>query len=505
MPNRHRLPIVMLACLTVTGCSSPTPSTWGLSQRAVVAMGGAREVMGINTITMSAGTGTRNQLGQLSSRGAADPQGTLASVITTLDLAGGRAAYEYDITLASGFGQHRVEVLTEHEGTPVSYSTNDNGRMAATPGGLFSWGPQNSPVTELRRNPVTIILEAASSASGSNLVEETEFNGNTRLHGLFTTTWGEEIGLYFDPESELLVGFTALDTEPMLGDTEATYILGDYQAVGDILLPHRVTVMKAGEAFSDVRYTELAINELDRATIFEIPEDLLDQASRAIEEEYYAPLTWNEVANGVFHVVAYSHHSMVVEFPSFVAIVEAPYTETQSLALAALVEERIPDKPIRYAAITHPHWDHTGGVRGIAAIGATLLFAEGHEVQMRPIVDAPHTNPPDRLEQARADGTAGSVEIFREVWSIADGPQSLELHEVEGSPHADPYVLAYVPAARLLFQSDLFNPGTGSAGTPASAHLLGAIRELNLDVQTLVGGHGTVGPFSELVAANRNN
>ena len=121
---------------------------------------------------------------------------------------------------------------------------------------------------------------------------------------------------------------------------------------------------------------------------------------------------------------------------------------------------------------------------------------------MRPIINAPHTNPRDTLEEARDRGAAVSVEIYDDSWSIADGPQSLELHEVSGSPHADPYVLVYVPASGILFQSDLFTPGSGGAGTPASEHLLEAIRDLDLNVRTLVGGHGSVGPLSELVEAN---
>jgi hypothetical protein len=120
---------------------------------------------------------------------------------------------------------------------------------------------------------------------------------------------------------------------------------------------------------------------------------------------------------------------------------------------------------------------------------------------MRRVIGAPHTNPPDRLEEARRAGSAGTIEAYDGMWSTTEGDQSLALYEVSGSPHVEPVVLAWVPSAGVLFQSDLFFPGTGG-GSPASAHLLEAIRELGLDVRTMVGGHGGVGPFSELVAAN---
>jgi hypothetical protein len=56
---------------------------------------------------------TRNRLGQ--SVRVSDPDGTaqLSNVIETLDLAGGRAALDYQIENA-GFMQHRQEVLTSH-------------------------------------------------------------------------------------------------------------------------------------------------------------------------------------------------------------------------------------------------------------------------------------------------------------------------------------------------------------------------------------------------------
>jgi hypothetical protein len=49
--------------------------------------------------------------------------------------------------------------------------------------------------------------------------------------------------------------------------------------------------------------------------------------------------------------------------------------------------------------------------------------------------------------------------------------------------------------------SDLFFPGTGGGASPDAVHLLKSVRQLNLPVETNVGGHGGVGPFAELVKA----
>jgi glyoxylase-like metal-dependent hydrolase (beta-lactamase superfamily II) len=38
-----------------------------------------------------------------------------------------------------------------------------------------------------------------------------------------------------------------------------------------------------------------------------------------------------------------------------------------------MLQAQFPDKPIRFVAVTHFHYDHTGGVRGLASYGASAL------------------------------------------------------------------------------------------------------------------------------------
>jgi hypothetical protein len=79
--------------------------------------------------------------------------------------------------------------------------------------------------------------------------------------------------------------------------------------------------------------------------------------------------------------------------------------------------------------------------------------------------------------------------------------QSLELYAVNGIPHVEPMVLAFVPKVGVLFQSDLFFLGTGAPAGPDAVALLQAVKGLKLRVTTNAGGHGGVGPFAELEKA----
>jgi glyoxylase-like metal-dependent hydrolase (beta-lactamase superfamily II) len=166
--------------------------------------------------------------------------------------------------------------------------------------------------------------------------------------------------------------------------------------------------------------------------------------------------------------------------------------------LAKKIADQFPDKPIKYAAVTHFHYDHIGGIRAMAAQGATILVAKGQEPAVRKVLEAKHTHPPDDL--AKAGDKAGKIETFEGTKEIKEGNQTLQLHTFT-SPHVDPMVMAYVPNGRVLFQSDLWFPGIRFPGSPETTQLMEAIQKANLKVDTMVGGHGLIGPYAEMTKA----
>jgi hypothetical protein len=281
-------------------------------------------------------------------------------------------------------------------------------------------------------------------------------------------------------------------------------MLDDYKTVDGIMLPHRITIHKGGRDYSEVQFNSISLNDPMAEQAFAIPESAAAEADQVVAADEYTPLKINKVADKVYQAQGYSHHSMIVEFPQWLALVDAPYTETQTKVLARLVQQQFPGKPIRYVAVSHHHYDHTGGIRGAAALGATILVEKGHEAALREILDARHTNPQDELDKrrnAQPAQTAGSMEVFEGKKVISEGGQSLELYAITGSPHVEPMVLGYAPVARAVFQPDLYTPPSSNPGGPPAEHLLKSIRALNIKVDTMVGGHGGVGSWADFVKA----
>ena len=504
MTRRTTLAAVLgMACAAASACST-APTGKSVIGDAVAAMGGSEKLRSIRTITMKGGAGTRAQLQESQHVGEAEPPATLTNVIEIVDLAANRASIDYEIDNA-GFKQHRHEVLTTRGGKAVGVEyVGDRPVIATSPGGLFSWGTQNTPVMTLHRHPVAILLASVGAATDATPADDKPFGGVTARHVSVKTAADDEVSLYFDPQKKFLIGFETTDTEALAGDVPAQYAFADFKAVDGVTLPHKMTIRKGGQDYSTVTFISAAVNDPAAEKAFEIPEAASKEADAAIAAGEYSPIALTKIGDGVFFVRAYSHNSMLVEFPQYLAIVEAPYTDTQSYTLVRVLKEQFPDKPIRYVAVTHHHSDHIGGVRGLAAAGATILVEKGHEAPLRTMVESRHTRPVDELEKQRsAGGTVGAVETYDGKKVISDGKQSLELYAFTGSPHADPMVLAYAPAARAVFQSDLWFPGTGGSGNPAAKQLLESIRALKLKPPPAqnVGGHGGVAPFAELEKA----
>src|SRR6185369_1842457 len=164
-----------------------------------------------------------------------------SKVTERVDLAGGRSSLHYVIDNA-GFMQDRHEVMTKRGGTPVGLDFVGTRPVVATSAdGLFSWSTQNNPDIALRRSLVPILLAAADSTSAGAASDE-NFAGKTAKHVHITTQSGDDVGLYFDPQSKLLAGFETTDSEALTGDVPAQYVLDNYKAVDGVMLPHKITI-----------------------------------------------------------------------------------------------------------------------------------------------------------------------------------------------------------------------------------------------------------------------
>ena len=215
-----------------------------------------------------------------------------------------------------------------------------------------------------------------------------------------------------------------------------------------------------------------------------------------------------KLAEGVYYLAGGSHHSVAVEFRDFTVLVESPQDERRALAVIEAVYKVIPKKPIRYVVNSHHHFDHLGGIRAAFHEGATVVTHRTNRdfYKQEVLTYASRTLEPDRLSLYPPTEFAEGyqLETIDVKGTISDGTRNLDVYYVQGSPHAEGMVMAYLPRERILIEADIYTPPAAGAQMPAmpppaAMNLFNNIQTYKLDVQTIAPLHGRVVPFGDFL------
>jgi glyoxylase-like metal-dependent hydrolase (beta-lactamase superfamily II) len=114
----------------------------------------------------------------------------------------------------------------------------------------------------------------------------------------------------------------------------------------------------------------------------------------------------------------------------------------------------IPNKPIRYAVLSHHHFDHTSGLPAVVAEGATIVTHEVNKAFFENALAQPRTLAPDAMSRS---GKKAVIETVGDKRVFTDGTRTVEVHLIKGLPHADGMLVAYVPDLRIVAYADMFN------------------------------------------------
>jgi glyoxylase-like metal-dependent hydrolase (beta-lactamase superfamily II) len=158
-------------------------------------------------------------------------------------------------------------------------------------------------------------------------------------------------------------------------------------------------------------------------------------------------------------------------------------------------------KGVKRLVITHFHGDHTGGIQFVE--GAEIIAHQNCRAAMAKLVSQP--KPANWAKRENwADGTEEFKwtlpnQTYSERMTFYDGDTQVELI-YPGLGHTDGDTLVYLPKQKIMFIGDI--GGFGVTPLNGSGYVAEMIKTcdkiLDMDVDTIVPGHGPVGGKAEL-------
>jgi glyoxylase-like metal-dependent hydrolase (beta-lactamase superfamily II) len=330
----------------------------------------------------------------------------------------------------------------------------------------------------------------------------------------------------FDPQTGLPAVVRTLDYDNIWGDVNYDAVYADWRDIGGVKVPMQRRYELNGRLVQEVRLTDVQWNPPVDASKFEVPAALrsdsakpatgnvphqwiirrqfigiyLDSEQTSYDARGSKGLVLNELAPGVFHVAGGSHNSLLVEMSDHLIMVDAPVDDAQSLWVVNQAKTRFPGKPVKYLVLTHHHMDHAGGIRGFLAQQPTptLIVGQGARAHFRKVLAAPMTRNPDMKP---ADFSQVPIMEVPDSHLITDsrGRQFIAYAMLD-NPHAKGMLMAYVPDAKLGFVTDVWSPGTPMPDKPNAAlmSVANTVKRAAIQPERFAGGHGSVAPYNTL-------
>jgi glyoxylase-like metal-dependent hydrolase (beta-lactamase superfamily II) len=273
----------------------------------------------------------------------------------------------------------------------------------------------------------------------------------------------------------------------LYGDMHFEALYSDYKDVGGAQFPMHIVQRQAGHPVFDLTLTDVKAN----VPVTIAPPQGRGGAPGGAPAAAATPQTQSEKLGDGVYLITGGYAVIAVDFKDHIAIVESGQNEARALAVIEEAKRLIPNKPVRYVINTHSHIDHSSGLRGFVAEGATILTHQVSKGYLEKVLSQPHTLNPDKAQNA---GKKPVVEGVGDRRVLTDGARVVELHHMKNFGHHDGMLLVYFPREKVLLQADAYNPPPATATPPSppspyNVSLLDNIQRLKLDVQRIVPVH----------------
>lgn len=471
------------AATALVSCANmPQESADAALQRANTAMGGAA----LKSISF-AGSGTGATFGQAYQPGQAWPKITYSSFSRVADYE--NAAFREDAarSRAEPSGGGAVPLL----GTGEQRTSGFMRGSAAW--NMVALAPVAAPVAydmrvhDLWTTPHGVI----KAAMANNPSSTTRMVDGKAITAVSFTEPGRYRATAFINAAGMVEQIDSVQPHPVMGDTLSTIVFSDYKDTGGVKFPARIQQSMGGYPVLDLMVNDVKPNA---PAGIEVPALVTAFVERPVA---------SKVAEGVWFLAGGSHNSVVIEMKDHIMLIESPLYDGRAVPTLQEAKKLAGNKPISFVVNSHHHFDHAGGLRSAASDGATLVTSELARGYFETTLANPNSIKPDALQTSGKKAVVSGVNGKR---SFTDGERVVEVYYIEGSVHAEGFMMVYLPKEKILIEADAFTPAAPNTPAPAvpnalTLNLVQNIDRLKLDVAQILPLHGRVVPVSELYTA----
>ncbi|MGD9589115.1 MAG: MBL fold metallo-hydrolase [Pyrinomonadaceae bacterium] len=349
----------------------------------------------------------------------------------------------------------------------------------------------NPPVSILRQRyryfPHLLIRDAMRRTPGARYLGAVRAEGTECEVVTYANEDGANVSLFIDSKNGRLVKVETLTSDAFAGDVVVENVF-----TGTAGAPAGRLTRVGGELTEALRYAKYEINQTIADSAYAMPADYGEFRAAPQSDPV------QKHAEGIYTVVAGGYNVLFVEFSDHIFVMEAPGGDNVSRQAIAAIKRTIPNKPIKYIAVTHHHDDHAGGIRTYIAEGATVIALPNEKPFFEKVVTSRFVLNPDSLSRNPQPLKIEVISDGRRV--LSDGTRTIELHDIGSGPHTEQMLVAYVPALKAVFQGDLLNRPTNGdppIANDTSAHFWNWIESSGLAVEKIIPVHGTVTTMDE--------
>ena len=475
---KKRSALVLLATL-LTACAAATPEQQVIDD-AAEALGGAGRIRSAKALTIQ-GTGSAPNVGQNRTPDDELPVWKVNEYTRSIDLANGRMRAQQVREAQFLFAGELVQRQTQGIDGDAAYTVNATGAISRA-GAVAARDRRieflHHPVAVLRTilDADEVTLNNLRAKAGERLLDVTMPNG-------------EAFMLAIDAQTHLPSRVVSMVDNPNMGDVAIETRFSDYEDIGGLKLPRRLTTRMDQYLQFDLQVSK---NALDG--------DVSSLAISAEAKQAAVPapapvvVTIEPVATGIWWLAGSGNHrSVVFEFDDHLVLFETPVSEARTKAVIDKARTLSP-KPLTKAIVTHHHFDHSGGFRTAIAEGLTIVTHRSNETFLKALVARQHQIAPDALEK---NHRVAMWEFVDDTLTLKDRSMEVRLYHLLDNPREGTNIYAYVPRDRMLVQADLYDATwlRHSWGE----NVLQNLERRGLKVERSVPIHGVIEPFDQMV------